>query len=54
MMEGTSVRAISRLTGLHISTILDLMVTAGNKCQRLLDVTVRDVRPNADSPSRVL
>jgi lambda repressor-like predicted transcriptional regulator len=46
MMEGTSVRAISHLTGLDISTILDLMVTAGNKCQRLLDALIRNVRPN--------
>lgn len=46
MMEGTSVRAISRLTGLHSSTILDLMITAGNKAQRLLDATVRAIRPN--------
>jgi transposase-like protein/IS1 family transposase len=46
MMEGTSVRAISRLTGLHIATILDLMVSAGNKCQRFLDATVRNLRPN--------
>jgi len=33
MLEGMSVRAISRLTGLHIRTILALMVTAGEKCQ---------------------
>jgi len=46
MMEGTSVRAISRLTGIHIATILSLMVTAGEKCQRLLDATIRNVRPN--------
>jgi transposase-like protein/IS1 family transposase len=46
MMEGTSVRAISRLTGLHIATILDLMLTAGNKCQRLLDTTIRNLHPN--------
>ena len=45
MMEGTSVRAISRLTGLHIETILSLMVTAGEKCQRLLDAKIRNVRP---------
>jgi len=45
MMEGTSVRAISRLTGLHIGTILSLMVTAGEKCQRLLDEKVRGLRP---------
>ena len=29
MMEGASVRSISRLTGLHIHTFLGLMVTAG-------------------------
>ncbi len=50
MMEGTSVRAISRLTGLltglHIRTILALMVTAGEKCQRLLDGKIRNVRPH--------
>jgi hypothetical protein len=32
MMEGASVRAISRLTGLHIHTILSIMGTAGRKC----------------------
>src|ERR1700733_1604591 len=46
MMEGTSVRAISRLTGLHIATILDLMLSAGNKCQRLLDATIRNLHPH--------
>jgi IS1 family transposase len=46
MMEGTSVRAISRLTGLHIETILSLMVTAGEKCQGLLDSKIRNVRPH--------
>jgi transposase-like protein/IS1 family transposase len=46
MMEGTSVRAISRITGLHIATILDLMISAGNKCQRLLDATIRNLHPN--------
>jgi len=46
MMEGTSVRAISRLTGLHIATILSLMVTAGEKCQQLLDTKIRNVRPH--------
>jgi transposase-like protein/IS1 family transposase len=46
MMEGMSVRAISRITGLHISTILDLMISAGNKCQRLLNALVTGIRPN--------
>ena len=46
MMEGTSVRAISRLTGLHIETILSLMLTAGEKCQHLLDTRIRGLHPN--------
>ena len=44
-MEGASIRAISRLTGLHIHTILSIMVTAGQKCQRLLDTKMRGLRP---------
>lgn len=46
MMEGVSVRAISRLTGLHIETILSLMLTAGEKCQRFLDSRIRGLHPN--------
>lgn len=46
MMEGMSVRAISSLTGLHLATILSLMLTAGEKCQRLLDVKIRGIRPH--------
>src|SRR5260370_38878887 len=45
MMEGTSVSAISMLTGLHIRTILALMVPAGQKGQRLLAGKLRYVRP---------
>jgi len=40
MMEKTSVGAISRLTRLHIHTILALMVTAGEKCQGLLNAKI--------------
>ncbi len=36
----------TQLTGLHIRTILALMVTAGEKCQRLLDGKIRNVRPH--------
>jgi transposase-like protein/IS1 family transposase len=45
MMEGMSVRAISRITGLHIRTILALMISAGRKCKLLLDMTVRNLNP---------
>jgi transposase-like protein/IS1 family transposase len=45
MTEGVSVRAISRLTGIHKTTILSLLLTVGLKCARLFDATVRNVRP---------
>src|ERR1044071_9850395 len=45
MLEGMSVRAISRITGIHRDTILGLMVTAAEKAQRVFDRMVRNVRP---------
>src|SRR5215510_5853353 len=45
MLEGMSIRAISRITGLHRDTILALMVTASEKAQRVFDAQVRNVRP---------
>jgi len=44
MLEGMSVRAISRLTGLHKGTILSLMNTAAERAATLLDSTLRNVR----------
>jgi IS1 family transposase/transposase-like protein len=44
MLEGMSVRAISRLTGLHKGTILSLMNTASERATKLLDSVVRNVR----------
>lgn len=46
MLEGLSVRAISRFTGLHKNTILSLMVTAAANAQRVLDSNVRGVKAN--------
>jgi IS1 family transposase len=48
MLEGMSIRSIQRITGLHQETILNLLVLAGEKCDRLLKerikgVAVRDV-----------
>jgi transposase-like protein/IS1 family transposase len=45
MLEGMSIRAISRLTGLHKNTILSLMVTASQNAQKVFDKLVRNVRP---------
>lgn len=49
LVEGMSVRAIERITGVHRDTVLDLLVTVGEKCERLMDekiqgVAVRDVQ----------
>ena len=45
LMEGMSVRAVSRITGAHQGTILSLLLTVGEKCQSLTDKRVRNIRP---------
>ena len=45
MLEGMSIRAISRITGIHKNTILSLMVTASQNAQRVFDKMVRNIRP---------
>ena len=37
LLEGMSMRAVSRLTGLHLATIGDLVLTVGRNCEALLD-----------------
>ena len=41
LLEGVSVRAVSRLTGLKLGTILGLMVQAGEQCKQFLLQSVR-------------
>jgi transposase-like protein/IS1 family transposase len=43
LAEGVGIRAISRLTGLHQQTVLNVLEFAGEKCARLLDTLIRDV-----------
>ncbi len=45
MLEGMSIRAISRLTDLDKNTIISLMVDAGEHCRRVFDRTMQGVRP---------
>ena len=45
MLEGMSVRAISRITGIHRDTILSLMVTASEKAKQVFDKMVQNIRP---------
>ena len=45
MLEGMSIRAISRLTGLHQYTILSLMKTAAEKARKVLDSRIQNISP---------
>ena len=45
LMEGMSVRSVSRTTGVHQGTILSLLRTVGDKSRKLFDVKVRNIRP---------
>ena len=45
LTEGMSVRAVSRVTGLHKNTILDLLGTVADKCRTVFDQYVQDVTP---------
>jgi len=47
LSEGCGIRAISRLTGLHQQTVLNVLARAGSKAERYLDSTVRNVRPES-------
>ena len=49
LLEGCSVRATARVTGVHHTTILSMLVQAGEKCEKLMgrlivNVPVRDVQ----------
>jgi transposase-like protein len=41
--EGVGVRAISRLTGCHTRTVLDVLLEIGTACDRLHDRLVRNI-----------
>jgi transposase-like protein/IS1 family transposase len=45
LLEGMSIRSVSRITGAHQGTILSLLLTVGSKCRNLFDTKVRNVRP---------
>lgn len=44
LCEGTSMRAISRMTGVSINTVSKLLVDAGNACAAFHDAAVRNVK----------
>jgi transposase-like protein/IS1 family transposase len=43
ILEGSSVRSIERLTGVHRDTIISLMVKAGEKCEKLMEEKIQNV-----------
>jgi hypothetical protein len=43
LVEGSSIRSIERMTGVHRDTIMRLMVSVGNTCEKIMDTTVRDL-----------
>jgi IS1 family transposase len=43
MLEGNSISSIERVTGVHHTTILKLLVLAGEKCERIMAEKVRNV-----------
>lgn len=43
LIEGNSIRSIQRIMGLHQKTILDLLVLAGERCERLMNERIKDV-----------
>jgi len=42
-VEGCSVRSIERITGNHRDTILNILVLAGERCERLLEKTIHNI-----------
>src|SRR5580658_7694941 len=44
LLEGTSIRSTERVTGLHRDTILKLLILAGERCTRLMDAKMRNLR----------
>jgi IS1 family transposase/transposase-like protein len=44
LLEGMSVRSTERLTGVHHTTILSLLVLAGGRCERLLRRRIRRLK----------
>ena len=43
LLEGCGVASVERVTGLHKRTILDLMLLAGERCERLMEKMIKDI-----------
>lgn len=47
LCEGVGIRAVSRITGLHQQTVLNVLARAGSKAARFLEATVKNVQPES-------
>src|ERR1700683_3897902 len=47
LLEGMSIRACERITGMTRNTICDLIIHVGENCDRLLRSTVQGINPAA-------
>jgi IS1 family transposase len=43
LLEGSSLRSIQRITGVHKNTVMALMLVAGERCERLLERRIKGV-----------
>lgn len=46
LVEGNSVRSTERITGVHRDTILDLLLSVGDKCERLMEDRIKGLVVN--------
>jgi IS1 family transposase len=46
LVEGCSIRAIQRITGIDQNTVMKIVVLAGEQCERLFESKVRNVKVN--------
>lgn len=46
LVEGNSLRSITRMTGIHRSTTINLMLDVGERCREFLDRNMRNLRLN--------
>jgi IS1 family transposase len=43
LVEGSSIRSIERMTGVHRDTIMRLIVSVGNTCEEIMDTSMRNL-----------
>jgi transposase-like protein/IS1 family transposase len=43
LLEGCSLRSVERITGVHRNTIMNVLVIAGERCERLMDKRIQNL-----------